>query len=141
MTQSQRRSVVFGALGVMLIFAIVCVVVLTSPTPAPKQYQIDFLAVSSAAREAAESAGREGLSTMAVEKAKTASGGLIQGMRLIQSGEVEVEANLAPRIASAPGQRTSVRIRFVRTSEVSGGIDWKCSGRPVSALPSFCSSL
>lgn len=141
MTQMQRKRVVIGATATVVVLVLLALVVLNSPTSLPKQYQIDFLAVAGAAREAAESAGTGKLTPGAVEKARTVSGGLIRDLHLVRAGEVEVEANLAPREGNRRNMRVPVTIRFVRSPDSKADGEWKCLGQPVSALPHFCSAL
>lgn len=154
-----RRKIRFLVLAFSLLAVLVGGIVAVTfflPTPEPSRSFMDFAKVALAlsgvkkrveAEKSKISAGREAhplvLELSAEERLQVYenSGGLIRQVSLRDDGSIAVLAVISPKQPSNTSHSVEVNISFVPRQKEDGQFEWDCFGRPISALPRFCTEL
>jgi hypothetical protein len=133
------------ALGALLVILAVIAVAMPNYTPVPPQYQMDFLAIASAAETLRDDVTKKAtpITQSDLASAIAASGGLLRSAELISPRAIQVGAMMAPRSEKGAkgGARIPVVLRFEEVQGADGKPTKRCLGSPREALPVFCGAL
>ena len=139
------RKVVLWLAGAILFALAFALFVVGTPSQAPSQSQLDFLAIVAAVSMLEEQLAAQGpeVTDHDLKATISASGDLIRSIEVQPDRAVLVSAIMVPRSPgrrAPPNIREPVRLRFQLVQE-GGKTERRCFGQPQSAVPSFCGAL